>query len=194
MQWRQAAWLLTCRALPVLASTAQEDPIAMKCVLLSACTWTAYMGNFFVLPIFLQMAKGFSTMEAGLILFCRPLGGFFTSSFVSWYMRREGDGTDRPVRLHWVIRCGSASMTFAFLILFLFAHRVDDHNYIRAMVLVVLLMQAGGGVAVTVPSQAILVARMPSSRLASITSIMQMVGGGACNPAAESPCLPLPVA
>jgi hypothetical protein len=32
-----------------------------------------------VLPIFLQMARGFSTMEAGLILFCRPLGGFLAS-------------------------------------------------------------------------------------------------------------------
>ena len=56
-----------------------------------------------MLPIFLQMARSFSTMEAGLILFCRPLGGFLASSFISWYMRREGDGSGRQVRLHWVM-------------------------------------------------------------------------------------------
>ena len=55
------------------------------------------------------------------------------------------------------------------------AHRITEREQIRALATIVLLMQAGGGTAVTLPAQAILVSRMPANRMASITSTMQMV-------------------
>jgi hypothetical protein len=125
--------------------------------------------DFLVLPIFLQMARGLTPAEAGLILFCRPVGGALVSAGVSRYMTRE------KVALEWVLRAGSASMTVAFLLLYFLAHRIQDREEIRWLVMLVLLLQAGGGTAVTLPSQAILVSRMPANRMASVTSTMQMV-------------------
>ena len=155
--------------LPIALFTA--DPIAIKCLLLSSGTWTAYMGNFVVLPIFLQMARGFTTAEAGLFLFTRPCGGMLVSSLLSRYMGSE------KARLNWVMRAGSLAMTLAFVAMYFLAHVIEDREQLRALVMAVLLLQAGGGNGVSIPAQAVLVARMPASRLASITSIMQMIGG-----------------
>lgn len=126
--------------------------------------------DFLVLPIFLQMARGLTPAQAGLILFCRPVGGALVSASVSRYMTRQ-----KNPALQWVLRAGSLSMTIAFLLLFFLAHRVEEREQIRWLVMLVLLLQAGGGTAVTLPSQAILVSRMPANRMASITSTMQMV-------------------
>jgi hypothetical protein len=109
--------------------------------------------------------------EAGLVLFCRPGGAFLVAAAISRLLRRD------TVPLHWLIRAGSASMAAAFGLLFLFAHRIGDRGEMQGMIMAILLMQAGGGVGVFVPAQAILVARMPADRLASVTSIMQMLSG-----------------
>ena len=116
------------------------------------------------------MARGLTPAEAGLILFCRPVGGALVSAGVSRYMTRQ-----KKRALQWVLRAGSLSMTIAFLLLFFLAHHIEEREQIRWLVMLVLLLQAGGGTAVTLPSQAILVSRMPANRMASITSTMQMV-------------------
>ena len=116
------------------------------------------------------MARGLTPAEAGLILFCRPVGGALVSAGVSRYMTRQ-----KNPALQWILRAGSLSMTIAFLLLFFLAHRIEEREQIRWLVMLVLLLQAGGGTAVTLPSQAILVSRMPANRMASITSTMQMV-------------------
>ena len=165
------------------------DSIAIRCIVLQSGTWTSFngkrpwhcwrlgcilprvpaisllrAGTYLILPIFLQMARGWTPSQAGAVLFCRPLGGFFVSVAISRYMKR-----DNP-HLHWVIRIGSLFMTGAFCILYFVAHRVEEHNHLAALVISVLLMQAGGANGVSLPSQAILVARMPADRLANIMS------------------------
>jgi hypothetical protein len=50
------------------------------------------------------MAQGWTPGEAGAVLFCRPLGGFFVSTLISRYMKRPNPA------LHWVIRVGSMAM------------------------------------------------------------------------------------
>ena len=50
--------------------------------------------------------------------------------------------------------------------------RFADHTPAPAQVLVVLLLQAGGGTLVTLPAQAILVARMPASLAVGETALL----------------------
>jgi hypothetical protein len=68
-------------------------------------------------------------------------------------------------------------MTCAFATLWAVAHTLDSRADMRALIVAVLLLQAGGANGVSLPSQAILVARMPGDRLANIMSVMQMVSG-----------------
>ena len=125
---------------------------------------TTHTGSYNILPIFLQMAHGWSPFLAGTVLFCRPLGGFLISVLISRLMRND------KVPLHWLIRLGSLSQCCAFLALYFVAHRADrgEEAQLRPLIMVVLLLQAGGNSACNIPSQAILVARMPVKRLASI--------------------------
>ena len=123
---------------------------------------TTHMGSYNILPIFMQMARGWSPFDAGLVLFCRPLGGFLISMIISRLMKRE------DVALHWVIRLCSFCMGLAFTILYFLAHRVSDPARLRPLIIGVLLLQAGGSMGTQIPAQAILVARMSAERLASI--------------------------
>ena len=65
------------------------DSTAMKCLLLGAGSQTTHTGSYNILPIFMQLAQGWSPYEAGLVLFCRPLGGFLCSLVISRLMRRD---------------------------------------------------------------------------------------------------------
>jgi predicted MFS family arabinose efflux permease len=44
------------------------DPVALKCILLYAGTMTAFNGSFVILPIFLQLARGWTPAEVALCL------------------------------------------------------------------------------------------------------------------------------
>ena len=140
------------------------DSTAMKCLLLGAGSQTTHTGSYNILPIFMQLAQGWSPYEAGLVLFCRPLGGFLCSLVISRLMRRDA------VPLHWLIRLGSLSQCCAFLTLYFLAHQVERGNpaQLRPLIMSVLILQAGGSSGCNIPAQAILVARMPANRLASI--------------------------
>ena len=154
------------------------DSTAMKCLLLGAGSQTTHTGSYNILPIFMQLAQGWSPYEAGLVLFCRPLGGFLCSLVISRLMRRDA------VPLHWFIRLGSLSQCCAFLTLYFLAHQVERGNpaQLRPLIMSVLIMQAGGSSACNIPAQAILVARMPANRLASIQRCARSTAAGLASP------------
>jgi hypothetical protein len=58
-------------------------------------------GNFVILPLFLQLARGLSPGEVGLIVFLRPGCGFLAGILLSRLIRRDA----APLTL--VLRAGS---------------------------------------------------------------------------------------
>ncbi len=83
---------------PILPFRLFREKIVLQCLLMQSCTWTAYMGNLVVLPVFLQLVRGWTTADAGLVIFCRPLAGLLVGATLSRLMARDA------VPLQWVAR------------------------------------------------------------------------------------------
>ena len=70
---------------------------------------------------------------------------------------------------------GSFCIFIAFTLLFFIAPAVSGWM-LRPLIILVLVLQAGGAFATTIPAQAILMARMPADSLSSVSSVMQTIG------------------
>ena len=100
--------VVRCPDLPVSLVADRVTFAAMSTMILAGM---CYQGNFVILPIFLQDARGLAPGEVGLLVFLRPGMGFFAGLTLARLIKRP------KAPLTGILRCGSIIYIFAWTIL-----------------------------------------------------------------------------
>jgi DHA2 family methylenomycin A resistance protein-like MFS transporter len=138
-------------------------------VLFGICVNLTYYGTVFVLSLFLQRARGYTPLEAGLA-FLPLTGGFLVSNVVSgWVIGRYG------VRLPMIAGAAIAALGYGLL------HRVDADTSLIGMLVPFLLIPSGMGLAVPAMTTSVLASVEPgrAGTASAVLNTARQAGGAA---------------
>ena len=180
--------------LPLLISIElkAEIPIVPFCILtdrpaatalLIAIMCSTLIGGFQMLPVFLQLARKMSPGDVGLLVMFRPMMGATVSLILSRTLMNRATPPNR-----FLCRFGGSVNVVAILSLPLIVE-LDNDALMRPLLIAQLLCWAFGQFTVTLPSNAIIMSRIPADTLSNVSAftgmlsqVMMLAGCKSCPP------------
>jgi DHA2 family methylenomycin A resistance protein-like MFS transporter len=154
---------------PMLPLSMFGKPTFSAAVLFGICVNLTYYGTVFVLSLFLQHARGYTPLEAGLA-FLPLTGGFLVSNVVSgWIIGHYGP------RVPMIVGAAIAAVGYGLL------HRVDAATPFIGMLAPFLLIPSGMGLAVPAMTTTVLASVKPerAGTASAVLNTARQAGGAA---------------